>query len=107
MIKVKRSITNEAGNKFELVVTCNFVNLSDEQTKEYAFDAIWIKEQSKLRAASNSAFEGLNGQYEFSASPKGVRAVAILTVDKVVEMAKAKMTKEQRLEMIKRLEAMD
>jgi len=85
MNEIKRRVKNDAGNSFTLMVNCDMSGLTTEQIKEYAFDAIWIKEQSNLRALSNKAFEDMNGKYAFKATPKGVRA------------ARKPMTKEEVL----------
>ena len=73
MIK-KRRIKNDVGDSFTLMVDGDLSGLSQEELEEYAFDAIWIKEQSTLRSNSNKCFEELEGNYTFKATPKGVRA---------------------------------
>jgi len=100
----KRNVTNEAGNKFTLLVKCDLSGLTEDQIKEYAFDAIWIKEQSNMRAMSNKAFEEMNGNYTFKAVPKGTRAVLdpVTTANKAIE----KMTIEEKRALRKQLEAL-
>jgi len=102
----KRNVTNEAGNKFTLLVKCDLSGLTEDQIKEYAFDAIWIKEQSNMRAMSNKAFEEMNGNYTFKAVPKGIRIAKVMTTDELVNAIKGK-SKEERLEAIERLKAME
>ena len=106
MIISNRSIKNEAGNVFKFEVKCDLSKLTEDQVKEYAFDAIWIKEQSRMRAMSNSALEAFKGTYKFTAEPKGTRSASVISTAKIVEVAREKMTKEQRAELIKQLEAM-
>ena len=106
MITSNRSIKNEGGNTFKLAVECDLSKLTEDQVKEYAFDAIWIKEQSRMRAMSNNALEAYNGIYKFVAEPKGTRSAPVISTAKIVEVAREKMTKEQRAELIKQLEAM-
>ena len=77
MITSNRSIKNEGGNTFKLAVECDLSKLTEDQVKEYAFDAIWIKEQSRMRAMSNSALEAFKGSYKFIAEPKGTRSARI------------------------------
>jgi len=100
MNEIKRRITNEAGNKFELMVSCDISGLTQEQIEEYAFDAIWIKEQSTMRAMSNKAFEELGGKYTFTATPKGTRAVRKpMTQDEILAYI-ATLPKEERKAML-------
>jgi len=105
MKNIKRSITNEAGNKFTLLVDCDFSDLTDEQVREYAFDAIWIKEQATLRATSNKGFEDLNGNYSFKAMPKGTRVAKVMTTGDMIKALEGKPL-EERLKVIEQLKAM-
>jgi len=102
----KRSVTNEVGNKYTLLVECDLSGLTKEQVEDYAFDAIWIKEQANMRAMSNKALEDLNGKHEFKAMPKGVRVAKVLTTDELIKAIKGK-SKEDRLAAIEQLKAMD
>ena len=70
-----RRITNKQEDKFVLMVTCNMSSLTPEEIEEYAFDAIWIKEQAKLRESSTKTLEGYEGLYIFTAEPKGTKGV--------------------------------
>ena len=106
MITANRSIKNETGNVFKFEVKCDLSKLTEDQVKEYAFDAIWIKEQSRMRAMSNSALRAFGGSYKFTAEPKGTRSAPVISTAKIVEVAREKMTKEERLALIKQLEAM-
>ena len=106
-MKMERKVTNEAGNKFDLTIECDLSKLTKEQIEQYALDSIWIKEQATLRAMSNSAFELMKGSYKFKASPKGIRKAAVISNEKIVATARDKMSKEERLELIKKLEALD
>ena len=104
----KRSVKNNAGNKFTLVVECDITGLNKEQVEDYAFDAIWIKEQTALREMSNKAFEDLKGKYSFKAIPKGIRKAKskTLTTDELVNAIKGK-SREERLAAIEQLKALD
>jgi len=106
MITANRSIKNEAGNVFKFEVKCDLSKLTEDQVKEYAFDAIWIKEQSRMRAMSNSALEAYNGTYKFVAESKGTRSAPVISTAKIVEVAREKMSKDERLALIKQLESM-
>jgi len=105
-IVAKRSVTNEAGNKFTLMVECDFSGLKNEEIQDYAFDAIWIKEQSNLRSLSNKAFESMNGEYMFKAIPKGTRVAKVMSTDELINAIKGK-SKEDRLKAIELLKAME
>ena len=70
-----RRITNKSEDKFVLQVECDMSSLTPEQVEEYAFDAIWIKEQAKLRESSTKTLEGYEGSYTFTAEPKGTKGV--------------------------------
>ena len=103
MITVARRITNDNKDKFKLEVTCDMSDLTAEQIEEYAFDAIWIKEQAKLRDLTTKALEDMAGEYTFTAEAKGNKAPK----DPVKSAIKAviNMTKEQREEMLKAIDA--
>ena len=70
-----RRITNKSEDKFVLTVECDMSSLTPEQVEEYAFDAIWIKEQAKLRESSSKTLDGYEGRYIFTAEPKGTKGV--------------------------------
>ena len=103
MITVTRRITNKSEDKFKLEVTCDMSELTPEQIEEYAFDAIWIREQAKMRDLTTKALEGMTGEYTFTAEAKGNKAPK----DPVKSAIKAvpNMTKKQREEMLKAIDA--
>ena len=95
-----RRITNDNKDKFVLEVTCDMSELTPEQIEKYAFDAIWIKEQAKLRDLTTKVLEDMAGKYTFTAEAKGnkapkdpvksaIRAVATMTEEQKEELRQA------------------
>ena len=69
-----RGVKSDSGYKVNITAICDFKELSDIEIREYAFDAIWIKEQSKLRKLNNSELNELSKDgYTFIAQPKGLK----------------------------------
>ena len=99
----KRRITTKAGDKFVLMVTCDLSELTPEQVEEYAFDAIWIKEQATLRDTSTKAMEDMEGVYTFTAEAKTGKKRGPVDPVKAITKALPTMTKEQKDELIKLL----
>ena len=100
----KRRITTKAGDKFVLMVTCDLSELTPEQVEEYAFDAIWIKEQATLRDTSTKAMEDMEGVYTFTAEAKTGKKRGPVDPVKAFLKAVPTMSKEQKAEALKALE---
>lgn len=107
-MKKNRSVKNDAGNQFKLEVECDFTGLNEDQIRSYAFDSLWIKEQSRLRALSNKALEDLKGRYSFKAVPKGTKVARTrpLTTEELINELSGKPL-EERLAIIEQIKALN
>ena len=97
-----RRITNKSEDKFVLQVECDMSSLTPEQVEEYAFDAIWIKEQAKLRESSTQTLEGYEGSYTFTAEAKGTKGVK--DPIKTAINAVPNMSKDERERLLKAID---